>query len=189
MTAQHASPLPERYRLTVDDYLTLDRAGAFQGLRTELIEGEIIVMSPQYRRHGFVKTELAYRLRRALEAMESDVYVALEGSVDMSDHDMPQPDITLTREPRGEGAIPLSSIGLLVEIADTSVKLDMERKAPLYARHGVPEYWVVDVNERVVHRMWAPRAGEYADRDQTQFGTRIEAATIARLAVETHGLD
>lgn len=189
MTAQHASHPPERYRLTVDDYLTLDRAGAFQGLRTELIEGEIIVMNPQYRRHGFVKAELAYRLRRALEAKESDVYVALEGSVDMSEHDMPQPDITLTREPRGEGAIPLSSIDLLIEVSDTSLKLDMKRKAPLYARHGVPEYWVVDVNERMIHRMWTPRAGEYRNWDEMRFGNRMEAATIAGLAIETDGLD
>lgn len=188
MTAQDLIQPPTRYRLTVADYLTLDRSGAFEGLRTELIEGEIIVLSPQYRRHAFVNAELAYRLRRALEAIESDFYVMMGGSVDMSENDMPQPDTSLTREPHGEGAMPLASVGLIVEVSATTLKFDLERKAPLYAKHGVPEYWVVDVQKGVIHRMWLPKSGAYTHKDHTKFGEPLAAATIVGLSITTDGL-
>lgn len=180
---------PRPIKLRIEDYLRLSEAGAFDRYaRTELIDGVVYAMNPQHRPHGFAKDELAYRLRRALEAMGSELHVATEQSVAMAPHDQPEPDIILTTEPRGPGAIPGKSVALLVEVAHTSLDHDLLRKAPVYAARGVAEYWVVDVNAGLIHQMWSPKGEAYAGEREVKFGERIEAATIDGLAVATDGL-
>jgi Uma2 family endonuclease len=190
MTAHDLRAAPRTYRLTTADYLALDRNGAFEGLRTELIEGEIIVMNPQTRRHLFVKSELSYRLRRALEEVGSDLFVAIDGTVEIAGdgYSLPEPDIFLTSAPRGDGYVPVETVRLAVEVAATSLELDLTRKAPLYARHGILEYWVVDVNEGVIHQMWGPAGEAYAERREVAFGQAIEAMTIAGLHLSFPGV-
>jgi Uma2 family endonuclease len=176
-------------KLRIADYHLLDEAGAFESYgKTELLDGVVFAMSPQHRPHGFVKDELAYRLRRALEAMASPLHVATEQSVVIEPHNEPEPDIILTSEPRGTGGIPVRSVALLVEVADASRRLDLEQKSSLYALAEVPEYWVVDVNRRSIHQMWRPDGEAYAERRQVAFGEQVEATTIKDLAVETGGL-
>jgi Uma2 family endonuclease len=82
----------------------------------------------------------------------------------------------------------VGSVALAVEVAATSLALDLERKAPLYARHGIGEYWVVDVNGSLIHQMWATEGEAYCERREVAVGERIEAATIDGLAVETDGI-
>ena len=177
-------------KLRIEDYLRLHEAGALTEYgKTELIDGAVYAMSPQHRRHMVAHSELAYRLRRALEAAGSTLFVGVEGSVALSEADLPLPDIVLTDEPRGTGPVPGSSVRLLVEIADTSLDHDLLRKARLFAARGVPEYWIADVNGRVIHQMWSPRDEDYAERREIAFGERLEAATVEGLAVETEGLD
>ncbi len=178
---------PGKYKLRVDDYVRLAEAGTFGDHRTELIEGDVIVMAPEYRPHAYVRDELAYRLRRALEAIGSDVHVA-SGSVSMADDTMPQPDIVLTREPRGRGAIPLGSVTMLVEVSSTTLANDIGLKQRIYARHGVPEYWVADVEGRVIHQMWEPGENGYAQSQAIAFGAPIAAAGIGDLTIETNAL-
>ena len=188
VTAQDLLEPPVRYRLKVADYLTLHSSGAFDGMRTELIEGEVIVMNPQARPHMFVKDELAYRLRRGLEAIGSHLFVGTEGSVEFDAESLPQPDIVLTSAPRGEGFIPVASVSLVVEVSVTSLDYDLKRKLAFYARHGVPEYWVADVNGRVIRQMWSPDGATFAGHREVPFGARIEAVTVAGLDVATDGL-
>lgn len=178
---------PGKYKLTVDDYLHLDDIGVFNGRRTELLDGDIIVMNAEYRPHGWVTGELHYALRRALEAMAGDLHV-MGASVRMSDHDMPLPDIVLTREPRGEGPIPLNSVALVVEVSSTTLSRDLGRKEAIYARAGVPEYWVADLGAKLIHQLWMPQGDSYADRRSVALGERIEAMTIPGLAI-TPALD
>ena len=186
MTLQEHLP-PGKYKLRVEDYTLLADAGAFGDYRTELIEGDVIVMAPEYRPHAYVRDELAYRLRRALEAIGSDVHVA-SGSVSMANDTMPQPDIVLTREPRGRGAIPLDSVALLVEVSSTTLANDIGLKQRIYARHGVREYWVADVNARLIHQMWEPGENGFDRSHAITFGTPITSASIAKLMIETNAL-
>jgi Uma2 family endonuclease len=179
----------EPIKLRVQDYLLLDQAGAFRTWgKTELIEGIVYAVSPQHRPHGFVKDELAYRLRRALETRESPLHVATEQSVAMAPFSEPQPDIILTTAPRGPGAIPVDTVSLLVEVADSTVRFDLGDKARAYAVAGVPEYWVADVNARVIHQMSSPEGEIHAERREVAFGEVVEAMTIMGLKVETEGL-
>ena len=77
---------------------------------------------------------------------------------------------------------------LIVEVADATLKTDLTRKASIYAHHDIPEYWVVDVNARVIHQMWAPEDSVYAERREKAFGAPITAVSIEGLAVETAGI-
>ena len=182
----NTSPLPVKLR--VEDYLALDRNGAFADYaKTELIEGEIVFMNAQHRPHARVKMELGFALRDALSTM-AGLGVLMEVSIDAPPHNVPEPDIVITSEPDGDGLVPLGSVALVVEVADTTLSNDLGRKAALYAQLGVPEYWVADVNGRVIHQMWAPAGGAYGERRQVGFGDVVEAATITQLRVDTDGL-
>lgn len=186
MTVQHRPP-PGKYKLTVDDFLRLDDTGVFGTRRTELLDGDIIIMNAEYRPHARIASQLGYRIYRALEEIGSDLY-AMSASVALSDHDMPLPDIVLTREPEGEGPIPFASVALILEVSSSTLQRDMGDKVAIYARGGVPEYWVVDVNARLIRQMWHPANGDYTQRREVAFGDRMTAATIAGFTVGTEAL-
>ena len=180
---------PEVVKLTTADYHLLADAGAFVGHhRTELIDGAVYAVSPLYRPHGFVRDELAYLMRRTLEVLGSEYSVSTEASVDMAPISEPLPDIIVTNARRGEGAIPLGSVALLVEVSSNTLRFDLETKAQVYAASGVPEYWVVDVGGGAVHRMWAAAPDGYAERDEVRLGGRLESVTLPGLGVDTAGL-
>lgn len=172
-------------KLQASDYRMLCDSGAFVGFgKTELIDGKVFELSPQYRRHGFIKDELAYRLRRALEELQSPLHVATEQSVAIALHTEPQPDIILTTEPRGDGPIPLGSVALIVEVADSTLAFDLNEKAAQYAAAGIAEYWVADVEGKVIHQLWAPKGDAYAQRREVVFGELIEAVTVVGLGLQ-----
>ena len=180
---------PQRVPLTVRDVELLDRQGAFDGYgKVELIGGKLLYVNAQYRRHMIVKSELAYRLRRALEGTGSTLFVGTEGSVALSDHDLPQPDVLITAELDGDGAVPGHSIALLVEIADSTLPFDLSRKAVTYACGSVPEYRVVDVQAGIIHQMWSPAGEAFRKRRETPVGNPVRSATLPGLMVETTGL-
>lgn len=179
---------PGRYRLQVADYEQLAEAGAFKGSRTELIEGEVIVVSPQYRPHGMVKLKLYDALRDHLLAAGSSLRPVVEFSLALADDSMPDPDIMLTGEPEGERAVPLASVALVIEVASTTLGDDLGIKQRLYATAGIPEYWVADVTGRVVHQMWAPVGITYGERRAIAFGERLESPTITGLGIGTERL-
>ncbi len=183
----NTSPLP--LKLRIEDYLLLDRSGAFDAYaKTELIEGEIFFMNAQHRPHALAKMELYDALRDSLREIGSRLRPIVEASIAVPERSAPEPDIVVTSRPAGEGLIPLSYVALVVEVSDTTLANDLGRKGTLYARHGIQEYWVADLNARMIHQMWAPEGEAYAERREVAFGERIEAATIDRLAVETDSL-
>jgi Uma2 family endonuclease len=179
----------EKARLRVEDFLLLDRSGAFGGnRRTELIEGDIYYMNAQYRPHARIKAKLYDEIRDWVRASGSALTVMIETTVAMPPHNAPEPDLILTSEPDGDGPIPVGSVTLLIEIADTTLKDDLGIKAMTYAAQGVPEYWVADVNGRVIHQMWLPSEGGYAEQRVVGFGDAVVAETLAALRVDTGGL-
>lgn len=180
-------PLP--LKLRIEDYLALDRLGAFEAYaKTELIEGEIFYMNAQHRPHVLLKMEIYDRLRDSLRGLGSDLRPLVEASVAMPDNSAPEPDIVLTNEASGEGLVPVASVALVVEVSDTTLETDLGAKAALYARHSIPEYWVADLRGRTIHRLRDPREGTYRDTSRIAFGEPVEAATVEGLRIETEGL-
>ena len=174
---------PEKVRLRVDDFLLLNDNGAFADYsKTELLEGEIYFMNAQHSRHARIKTELAIELGNLLREMGSDLRPIIEASTRISDHSLPEPDIVVTSY-KGPHVVPLETVALLIEVADTTLKIDLGRKQRIYAAAGVPEYWVIDAVGGRLHQMWSPQAEGYAERREVALGERVEAVTVVGLVV------
>ena len=183
-------PAPLPIRLRVADYLTLDRAGAFEAYgRTELINGEIYAMNAQPRPHARIKSRLAVALSNAVEALDLRLEMLVEPPLEMEPLNAPEPDIALTSAAEGEGLVPSDSVALVIEISDSSLQHDLHRKADLYSRFSIPEYWIVDVNAGAIHQMWAPGPGGYAESRNILFGSDIASMTLPNLSVSTASLN
>jgi Uma2 family endonuclease len=100
---------------------------------------------------------------------------------------MPEPDITLTSY-RGEGAVPVETVALVLEVSDTTLDNDLGRKSDLYATAGVPEYWVIDLTENRALLHEHPSADGYLGQADILLGEVLHSATIEGLSVETAGL-
>jgi Uma2 family endonuclease len=178
---------PRRARFTVDDFLQLDATGVFaKHGRTELIQEEICFMRAQHRRHARIKVQMAREIERALA--ETEWSVLTEVTVSMAHDDAPEPDIVITNEPDGDGPAPLGSVGLIVEISDSSLTFDLGPKRQSYAGAGVREYWVVDTERNCILVHADPREGSYPEPAKVLFGEKIEGRTISGLSVSTDGL-
>jgi len=189
MNAPQALTERQIAKLTVEDFLLLDRAGAFAAYRkTELINGTIVFVNAQYGRHLRVKIRLLRRLSDACDALGGGLEAWSEGSIDMSPDSMPEPDRFITNATPPDTPVPSGTVVLVGEVADSTVKDDLGEKAQLYARRGIPEYWVVDLPGNLLHQMWSPSAAGYAERREYRLVDRIDAATVAGLGVETAGL-
>jgi Uma2 family endonuclease len=190
MTAIRPVAVPRPLRLTLDDFALLHEAGAFEGYsKVELIEGVLYTMNPQRTRHAYAKTELAFRLRASLKAIGADLYPLVEGTIAMPPRSAPEPDIAVGRiGPGSTGYVTLSSIALVVEVSDTSLRYDMGKKRQLYARQAVPEYWVLGLGRREIHCFWSPSPSGYSESRTQDMGDLLESVTIPGLAVETDGL-
>jgi len=187
MNAPH-DPGTHRAKLRVSDFLLLSEAGAFSDYaRSELIEGEIWVVNAVHSRHARAHAWLTVELGIALKAGNWPLTLYTAPSTALSDDSLPELDIALAHCNDAK-ILPGSATQLAVEIADSTIDIDLGRKARLYARHGVPEYWVVDLERKRIHQMWAPRDENYAEQRQIAFGEHVVAATIDGLVVVTEGL-
>jgi len=180
-------PLPVKLR--VEDYLMLDAAGALEGYgKTELLDGEIVYMNAQHRPHARIKSRLFRLIADALDNLPINLEALVEGSVSMPPYNVPEPDIAVTAEPEGEGLIPLASLALVIEVADTTLRNDLGRKRKIYASEGIAEYWVVNVRAEMIHQMWAPVGDHFTQSRDVPFDTEIESTTIPDLRVNTTAL-
>jgi Uma2 family endonuclease len=147
-----STPPIRRHRFTTRDYFRMAEVGILaEDRRFELIEGEIIEVSPPGNRHSSVVSRIIALLapvagRRAI--------VRVQDPVVLNDFSVPQPDIAVLRFTHDfyESAHPGPDDMLLaVEVADSSLAIDLRRKVWLYAAARVPEYWVIDLRrDRVV---------------------------------------
>jgi Uma2 family endonuclease len=131
--------------------------------RVELIEGEIIDMPPIGAPHASTVDVLTAWL---VPAAIGRAHVRIQGAIRLGRRSEPQPDVTVLRlrEDRYSRSHPTGADVLLaIEVSDTTLRYDLERKGPLYARHGIPEYWVIDVAARRVHVLRAPRGGTFGE--------------------------
>lgn len=188
---QASPPASAPFRFTVDQFLALCEQGLFDDYaKSELIEGEIVITNSQYARHSRAKSRLLQRIANTLEAMGSPLEALSEASVRLDDGSLPEPDIALTSY-RGAGVVPVDTVPLLIEVSDSTLDTDLGRKADLYARAGVPEYWVVDLNENRVLMHANPRGdgSGYDGQLDVPFGEPLHSATVEGLVVETVGLE
>ena len=141
---------PSRLLFTVDEYEALGQVEAFWNRRLELIEGEIIEMTPIGSDHA----RGVRRLTALLTSQLRDVAVVdVQNPLRLGSLSEPQPDLTVLTPPlsRYDDRLPTAAdVLLIVEVSDTTLRFDRMVKAPLYARHGVAELWIVDVQGEAV---------------------------------------
>jgi Uma2 family endonuclease len=143
---------PQRHRITVDEYHRMAEVGLLApDARVELIEGEIIDMAPIGKEHTSIVDQLT---RLFIRAVGDSAIVRVQGSVRLSQMSEPEPDVVLLKPRtdfyRNEYASGADTL-LVIEVSDSSLRYDRDVKVPFYARHGVPEVWIVDVqNDRLL---------------------------------------
>ena len=154
-----ADGLP-RWRWTVAEIERLAAAGYLREEdRIELIGGEIVPMSPKGLRHERLRGKLAFRLTKLAP---EHVFVIAETQFNLTADTYTEPDLLVhpaameTPDVRGADAL------LVVEVADTSLAYDRNIKAPLYAAHGVREYWVINAADLVTAVHLQPSGNTYA---------------------------
>jgi len=153
---------PCRHRLTVSDFHRMGEAGIFAaGDRVELIDGEVIDMSPIGALHAAIVALLTAFLCRSVG---SGVIVWCQNPLRLDEASEPEPDIALLR-PRADGYMSAhpgpEDVLVVIEVADTSLAYDLGVKVPLYARHGIPEAWVIDAATRQTRVFREPSAEGY----------------------------
>lgn len=164
-------------RFTVDEYKRMSELGILAATeRTELVNGEIITMIAK----GFAHASAMLRTQECFqEALGRRVFVRAQDPIRLNNHSEPEPDIVIavrdalaysTHHPNPDEVL------LVIEVADSSLKYDLEIKAPLYASAGITEYWILDVIERQLYTFRQPKDGHY----QVQM---ILAETLAVLPV------
>lgn len=151
---------PSRHLITVDAFHRMGETGILGPAdRVELIDGEIIDMSPIGALHAAIVAQLAMMFSQKLGPK---AVVWCQNPLRLDDVSEPEPDLVILR-PRADfyaTAHPGPADALLViEVADTSLAYDLGVKVPLYARHGIPEVWVIDAATRRTRVFREPVAG------------------------------
>ena len=156
-------PPPKTHRWTRQEYHDLADAGFLgEGDPIELIEGEIIQMSPQNTPHAVAIRLVHDVLRRVFP--EDRYLVHDQLPLALSPDSEPEPDVSVIEgHPRDFLDDHPSSAALVVEVADASLQFDRTRKRPLYARHDLPEYWIVNLVDRQLEVHWGPTGESYTE--------------------------
>lgn len=159
-----------RHRLTVDQYYRMAETGVLApDARVELIEGEIVDRAAIGTRHASVVLKLT---RLLAAAAGEQALLSVQGPLRLAPRSEPQPDLMLLapRDDFYEQAHPIATdVLLLVEVSDTTARYDRGIKLQLYARHGVREVWIVDLDNHVLRTFRGPKpeAGIYTEVMET----------------------
>ncbi|HEX8475086.1 MAG TPA: Uma2 family endonuclease [Pyrinomonadaceae bacterium] len=174
-----------RHFFTVAEFERMGEAGILsQDARFELIEGEIIEISPIGSRHAACVKSLNKFLNRTVGDI---AIVSIQDPIRLSDFSEPQPDVTLLRlrddfyrnaHPRAEDVL------LVIEVADTTLETDRQIKLPLYASAGVAEVWIVNLVDEQIETYAGLSGGAYQSVGRYGRGERVQSQNISQLVVD-----
>lgn len=166
-------------RFDVEDYHRMGKAGILtEDDRVELIDGEVLAMTPIGPRHN---AAVDRAIRVLVTAAGDRAIVRVQGSVRLDRFHEPQPDIVLLRPQPDFYASHLPAppdILLVIEIAESSLQYDRDVKVGIYARSGIPEYWLADLDARVVWRYSDPNNGVYRKSVRWERGQAMAPAAL-----------
>ena len=183
------APWVKRHKLDVHGYYRMVEAGIIAaGDPVELIEGEIIETAPIGSEHNGTLSGLAQAI--ILEAGRRIMFT-VQGPLRLSDISEPQPDLLILKPRadnyRSEHPAP-ADVLLLIEVSQTSLAYDRKVKLPLYARHGVPEVWIVNIGESVVEVYRDPKDDAYQTTTRAARGDMLEPAALPGVRIAVDGV-
>lgn len=150
--------------ISVADYHKMAEVGILPERGIELINGEIIEMSPIGSKHLSCVNTLAELLH---EALGRSVIISVQNPVQLNNQSEPEPDIAILKRSSGRYAdrIPTADDAmLLIEVADTTLAYDRDVKLAIYAESGVPEFWLVNLEDQTIEAHWEPIGKAYRHR-------------------------
>lgn len=150
-SAKHVGPKP--YRFTVKDYDRMVDAGLFKRKRVELVEGRILLMAPQYEPHV---ADVSLAARALEKTFGAGYWVRRQSPIRLGTRSKPEPDVAAVIGSERDyllSGTPTNPL-LVIEVSDSTLRLDRGRKAAMYARHSVSDYWILNLVDRQleVHR-------------------------------------
>ena len=176
------------FRWTPQQYERLVKKGFFGDRRVEFIEGEIIEMAAMYDPHWLATYKTGAALR---QAFPHDVVFG-QAPLMLPDGSQPEPDVFVARgdindfvEARRQAA---ERALLVVEVSDTTLKFDRTRKAALYARANIQEYWIVNLKAREVEVLREPKAGKYGSKIVVKESESIAPIAAPETSIEVKDL-
>ena len=151
--------------------------------RLELIDGDIIKMSPIGWRHALCVDKLTALL---LLALHTRAHIRIQNPIALSEHDEPQPDAAVLdpaiaqqrRQPLPD------EVWLAIEVADSTLARDKHIKLPLYARAGIREVWIVDLDTNTIAQYSDPFSGAYRTATTYSQNDTIVSATLPELQLQ-----
>lgn len=176
--------LLRRYKLTCQQYHLMVETGVLnEDDRTELIRGEIIDMSPIGTKHNACIARLNEFF---VTKLHGKAIIWVQSSLRLDPHSEPQPDLLLLK-PRldfYEEELPKpSDVLLIIEVADSSISYDRDVKVPLYAEAGIEEFWLVDINNRILTSYTSPTTDGYAKSHRYRSGDSIPILAFPDVAI------
>lgn len=177
-------PVPRRW--TREEYYRLGEQGLFQNQRVQLINGEIVVMSPMGTRHAAAVGLVSELFTKQLAA---DYHVRCQLPFTFTNEDEPEPDVAIT-----EGGYrdflhhhPNTAV-LVVEVSESTLQYDRTVKRKLYAANGLPEYWIVNLKDRQIEVCSAPKSGDYENQTIHKSGDEISVQALPEIVVKVADL-
>ncbi len=178
-----------RHYFSVADYYRMAETGILSADdRVELIEGEIVKMSPI----GSAHAACVNRLNRLFSSYISQAAViSVQNPVRLNDFSEPEPDVALLRRRADfyrDGHPTPADVLLLIEVSDTTLDYDRKVKLPLYARSGIPEVWIVNLQLDEVEIHAQPTGAQYQSTTRARRGAALTSTAFPDLALTADDL-
>jgi Uma2 family endonuclease len=147
---------------TVAEYYKLAEVGILKDTdKVELINGEIITMSPMNAPHAIMVAQLARILNKVLD---EKAVVFIQSPIKINNHSEPEPDLIVAKFKLDFYKKNLPSpkeTYIVIEVSDSTLDKDRAIKVPLYANANIPEYWIINLVDKQIEMYRQPKNGEY----------------------------
>ncbi|MGK7950410.1 MAG: Uma2 family endonuclease [Xenococcaceae cyanobacterium] len=174
------------YKWSVEDYHQIIESGVLENKSVELLEGEIITVSPESPLH----TTINYLAVNYLRKFISDLAVIREAHPITLDNSEPEPDIAIVSAPYTKYIYRhpyAEDIYWLIEVANKTLTKDLEEKSVIYARNGIIEYWVIDLVNKKLWVLTNPQNNGYLNKQEFKSG-RINPVAFPNIELEVEKL-
>lgn len=181
---------PTQHRWSVAEYYRMAETGLLGDKdRVELIEGELIDMAPIGSRHAYQVDRLVELIYAARRGDVQPFLLRCQSPVRLSAWSEPQPDVALLK-PRSYAAEHPGpdDVLLVVEVADSSLQYDRDVKLALYARHGIAEVWLIDLQQNRLTQYRDPTPQGYRRSCMAAASDVVEPSELPGLAVSVSAL-
>ncbi|MFP4089061.1 MAG: Uma2 family endonuclease [Cyclobacteriaceae bacterium] len=166
-------------KLSIEEYHRMAEVGILAPEeRVELIDGEIITMSPIGKEH----LAIVGRINALLTPMLAGKHIVFSQSpVIIHGHSEPEPDLMVVPfrdDFYASTGVTQDDVLLIIEVSDSTLQKDLEVKLPLYARAGIAEAWIIDIKSRELHQYVHPEKGSYLKHQRLSIRDEVSSSQL-----------